>query len=108
MMIMWSVQIIKIYAIKDLVYQWKVDYTDDSSFHNWMSDQNLYCESHFMIGLFGSCLFAGFALLGLFLRLGNIYGRKKVLIFGIILQTILASVLLFSNNYKFYYVILFL
>ena len=40
---------------------YKVDYTDEYSFHNWIPDETLYCESSFMIGLFGSCFFAGFA-----------------------------------------------
>ena len=62
--------------VPDKVYEWKVDYDDKYSFHNWITDYELYCISDFMIGLFGWCMFAGMGLMGLGLRLADVYGRK--------------------------------
>ena len=42
--------------------KWYVDYSDSESFHNWMTDYDLYWDSSFMIGLFGSTFFVGFTL----------------------------------------------
>ena len=47
------------------VYDWYPNFKDRESFHNWMTEQNLYCKSSFMIGLFGSLFFVGLAVNGL-------------------------------------------
>ena len=58
------------------VHQWKVDYEDKYSFHNWITEQNMYCKGDFLIGLFGCWFFVGFGLMGIVIKLGDIYGRK--------------------------------
>ena len=88
--------------------KWYVDYSDSKSFHNWMTDQEMYCESNFMIGLFGSVFFLGFAMTGIMLKQADKFGRKKVLTFGLIMQTICWYLLYFSDNQYAHYVILFL
>ena len=60
------------------------------SLHNWIEPLNLACASDFEIGLFGSLYFVGFAV-GAFsvVRLGDVYGRKWVLVTALGVQTIL-------------------
>lgn len=67
---------------------WYEDFSDDFSFHNWMTDLNLYCKSGFMIGLLGSVYFIGFAINGLLLKQSDYIGRKGVIIIGSFLQII--------------------
>ena len=48
---------------------------------NWISDFNLMCSSRITLGFFGSLHFAGNVIGAMFiLRLGDIYGRKPVLL----------------------------
>ena len=56
--------------------KWYVDYTDSMSYHNWMTDLELYWNSSFMIGLFGSAFFIGFTTSGIILKQTDKYGRK--------------------------------
>lgn len=69
---------------EDLDY--KVDYDDPYSFHNWMTDEKLFCESDFMIGLFGSLFFVGFACSGILLKTSDYFGRTFVIKVGCFLQ----------------------
>ena len=73
-----------------------------------MTDQNLYCKSSFMIGLFGSLYYIGYALYGVYLKQSDRYGRKAILITSCAFQGILWATLHFSDNYIVYYVCLFL
>jgi len=41
-----------------------------------MTDLELYCYSDFLIGLFGSLYFVGFALNGVILKQADRFGRK--------------------------------
>ncbi len=57
----------------------RVDWSDDTSLHNWVEDLNLTCTPGFEIGLIGASMFAGWALAATFLpRLADVYGRKPV------------------------------
>lgn len=93
---------------KGKVEEWYVDYEEEESFHNWMTDQNLYCEDSFLIGLFGSVYFLGFALSGFILKQSDTYGRKKIMTLGSFLQIIALYGIYFSDNYIAYYVFLFI
>ena len=64
----------------------EVDYNDSESYHNWMTDEQLYCKSKFMIGLFGSLFFLGFAISGLMLKFSDTVGRVRIVRFGLFLQ----------------------
>ncbi|CAI2363436.1 unnamed protein product [Moneuplotes crassus] len=77
---------------------WRVDYTDSKSFHNWMTDLELYCHSDFMIGLFGSMLFLGFALSGIGLKQSDRFGRKNTILGGILISLISVFILFFWRN----------
>ena len=74
---------------RNLVQDWYPNFDDKESFHNWMTEQNLYCKSSFMIGLFGSLYFLGFALNGIYVKQSDRFGRKAILISGSILQAII-------------------
>lgn len=90
------------------VYDWYVDYTQKESFHNWMTDHNLYCKDSFVIGLFGSVYFVGLAIGGFILKLSDTYGRRNIIIFASFLHIIAIYGVYFSNNYIAYYAFIFI
>ena len=89
------------------MYEWRVDYTDRYSYHNWMTDQQLYCKSDFMIGLLGTLFFTGLGLMGLIMKLADKYGRKRMITVGCLFQLTMVYALMFSNDYRIYYGLLF-
>ena len=76
----------------------EVDYNDEFSFHNWMTDQSLYCYSSFEIGLLGSLFFLGFAISGILLKFSDIIGRKMVMQVGTLLQAVCCYLFYFTDN----------
>lgn len=60
-----------------------------------------------MIGLYGSAFFVGFALTGVVLKQSDIFGRKKILQFGLFVQILCCYGLYFLNNQYLDYVLLF-
>ena len=87
----------------------EVDYSDPKSFHNWMTDQELYCYSGFQIGLLGSMFFLGLALSGILLKMSDYIGRLNVVKIGQVIQILCCYSFYFSNNiYSYYITMLFL
>ncbi|CAI2362642.1 unnamed protein product [Moneuplotes crassus] len=86
---------------------WRVDYTDQFSFRNWMTELQLYCYSDFWIGLFGSLCILGVALNGVILKQADHFGRRKMLIFTCIAQTMSCLVLFYTTSIYVIYVVLF-
>ena len=72
-----------------------------------MTEQNLYCKSSFVIGLFGSLVFLGVALSGIIIKQGDRFGRKAILIYGSLGHAIVWFILFFSQNYIVYLVFMF-
>ena len=59
------------------------------------------CTPKNVFGLFGTCFFVGWvAGSSFFPRLSDIFGRKKLAIFGNILHSIAAFILVFGNSMK--------
>jgi MFS family permease len=56
------------------------------SLHNIIEQLDFYCETDMEIGLFGSSFLVG-VVIGCvtFARMGDIYGRKKIFIIGMML-----------------------
>ena len=71
---------------------------------------NLMCMDHAVVGLIGSINYAGFALFSLFgPRLSDHFGRKKVIIPGLILCIMSEALIIFvSRNFYFTLVLIFL
>lgn len=66
---------------------YKVNTDDETSLENWFTDLHLECLSKPRIGLIGSSLFAGWALSAIFIpRMADLYGRKKIFMFSMILE----------------------
>ena len=87
--------------------QWRIDWSDSESLHNWMTDMELYWTSNFEIGLIGSLFFLGFAICGVLVKLLDNYGRKPILIAGAATNIVITIVLYFVNNLYVRYVFLF-
>jgi MFS family permease len=86
--------------------EWRVDYTDGETFENWITDLDLYCETDFAIGAFGSAFFVGFALSGILLKMSDYIGRKKVISIGLIMQIMCCYGIYFFHNKYLYYLLI--
>ena len=74
---------------------------------NWISDFNLMCTSKITLGLFGSLHFAGNVIGAMFiLRLGDIYGRKPVLLFSTLSTMFVVFSMYFTQNLYLVYALL--
>ncbi|CAI2368137.1 unnamed protein product [Moneuplotes crassus] len=80
-------------------HNWTINWNEERSIHNWITEMNLYCAEKWKIGLFGSMYYLG-SLLGtiVFINLSDIYGRKICTRVSYILCTISFSVIIFSSN----------
>eukprot|EP00347_Sterkiella_histriomuscorum_P016560 403352729 len=59
--------------------KYEVDWSAETSLHNWIEDLNLRCESSTKIGLIGSMYFAGWVTAAFILpRMSDVYGRKII------------------------------
>lgn len=87
--------------------KFKVDYDDDATIANWITQMDLYWIGKFKIGLFGSVYFLGFCFSGLILMLADKYGRKKLTIFGTALVMVWIITLYFCTNLDMAYVCIF-
>jgi len=86
---------------------WRPDFTDSQSFHNWMTEDELYWESSFKIGLFGSLIFVGFAINGIIMKQADKFGRKIIIFYGCIGQFICCIGLLSTNIVNVKYFLIF-
>ena len=58
-------------------HNWTVNWDEERSIKNWISDMNLFCTEKWKIGLFGSMYYFGSFLGSLvFINVSDIYGRK--------------------------------
>lgn len=67
--------------------------------NNWYSEMDLMCLSAAKIGFLITAYYIGFAIGGLCFTFPDTYGRKKSLIFGLILATISQTVMIVSHDY---------
>ena len=63
-------------GIRDESIKFKIDYDDENTINNWVTQMDLYWLNRFQMGLFGSMYFIGFVLSGFLLMLSDVYGRK--------------------------------
>jgi putative MFS transporter len=67
------------------------------------------CVSKARVGLIGSSLFAGWALSAIFIpRLSDIYGRKRIFLFSMLLQICVFLPLYFSRNLTLTTILMFI
>ena len=84
------------------------DSSSSSTYNNWITKLGLLCIEDFDLGLFGTFYIAGFVFSALtLLRLGDIFGRKRVLIIGNVVNFTLFILLFFATNVKVIYILLF-
>ena len=87
---------------------YKLDDSSSFTISNWITNRNLLCISSFNIGLFGSIYMSGYVFGALtILRLGDVYGRKPILILSSISNTIIYFLLCFAGNTYLIYALLF-
>ena len=90
--------------------QYVIDYNSGGeNQHNWIQQYDLLCASKFQISAIGSSFFFGnFAGSFVLPRLGDIYGRKPLFQFGLVLQTITYLGLLKASRIEVLYCLLVL
>lgn len=77
----------------------RVDWSDDTSLHNWIEALNLECTPKEQIGLVGSMLFAGWGIAAIFLpRQADVFGRKKVYLIAMTGHFIFYAGIIASRN----------
>ena len=85
------------------------DNSASSTITNWITDRNLICISSFNLGLFGSIYMCGYAFGALtILRLGDIIGRKPILVLWSASNTIIYFLLYFTRETYLIYGLLFI
>ena len=88
---------------------WRVDWSDQRSIHNWISDLELYCVDKWKIGLFGSLYYFGYLIGSIsFINLSDIYGRKICTRTSYILHTVSFFLIIFISNLYARYVFIFI
>ena len=74
---------------------------------NWISDFHLMWSSNVTLGLFGSLHFIGYVLGSIFIiRLGDVYGRKPILLMWTIATIILTFLMYFTEELWLIYLLL--
>lgn len=58
------------------IRQWKIDWNNDLSIHNWITDSEEYWISSIRVGLIGSCYFVGILLGSILFQSSDWIGRK--------------------------------
>ncbi|CAI2361592.1 unnamed protein product [Moneuplotes crassus] len=87
---------------------WRVDYADEFSFRNWITELQLYCYPDFWIGFLGSAHFVGVIFNGLILKHSDYFGSKKMLTITSVGQAICCFSLFYCTNITLIYIILFI
>jgi MFS family permease len=85
-----------------------VNYSGDrDSIDNLINQLDFHCAPDFMVGLFGSFFLLGMVIGCLTLaRMGDIYGRKKVFILGMVCQVAACGGLLVSRSAPIDYILM--
>ena len=87
---------------------YKVDYSTNLSLRNWVQEYDMYCAPKYQFGLFGSFYFAAVVIsCVIFPALADRVGRRRVALFGIILQLLATVLLQFSASARFTYFLVF-
>lgn len=78
----------------------RVNYTEETSIHNWFEQYHLTCKSSLETGYIGSSFFVG-AFFGSFVipRAADVVGRKPMFILGLCIYICVTIGLMFATNY---------
>ena len=88
---------------------YEIDFSEETSLHNWVSEYGLECAPKYELGLFGSLYFAAVVLGSLvFAPLADRIGRRPVTLAGLLLAAVAQTLILFSPSLKLTYVLYFL
>jgi MFS family permease len=88
--------------------EWEIDWNNSQSIMNWVQELDLLCVPKFEIGLFGSLYFFGFALSGIFLKISDHIGRRKVIQIGCLFCCFIITYLYAFPDIYIRYIMLFL
>ena len=91
------------------VISYEVDWDNMYSLHNWVEKLDLTCKPSWKLGLIGSMVFVGwFCTLPWLPRLSDMYGRKKILIFGMFGDLLLFIAMYLANSFVLMLIVMFL
>ena len=89
--------------------EYQIDFSDETSLKNWVSEYGLECAPKYELGAFGSLYFAAVVIGSLlFAPLADKIGRRPVTLAGVLLAAISQTCMLFSPSLKFSYALYFL
>ena len=67
---------------------WQINWSSTQTINNWVEEMDLICTPKYLIGMFGSSYMIGLALSGIFLKLSDHFGRKRIIQIGCLLSWI--------------------
>ena len=89
---------------KDVCYDksvssWEINWADSETIVNLITHFGLYCDE-LRLGLFGSFFLLGNVVGSVTItRVGDIYGRKYVLIVGLVIYSVMSALMIVIKNY---------
>ncbi|CDW82898.1 organic cation [Stylonychia lemnae] len=90
-------------------FNWKIDEGNNRSLNNWVQKFNLHCSDSYIIGLFGSIDFLGQLIASfIFPPLSDKYGRRIIVVSGMVLQMLIILGMFFISNYLTMYLVIFI
>lgn len=76
-----------------------MDYTSEKTLDNWQNKLDLMCQPSWKIGALGTALFIGWASTLLWVpRLGDKYGRKNLFAFGMSLNLLMYTLMMWTQS----------
>jgi hypothetical protein len=78
--------------------QWQIDYNDETTVHNWMTEDKAFCISGFKLGLIGSYMFCGILISTILIQLADYIGRKYFIQIASIISIIVVNLLFFVKS----------
>jgi hypothetical protein len=79
--------------------EWRYNYEDEKSLHNWVEKLHLECEQPYKIGLIGSSYFIGFSCTVFWVpSLSDVYGRSTIYRVGIFLIVLTLSCIYLAKS----------
>jgi len=79
------------------ILSWEIDWDSSKSLYNWQQKLDLMCRPEWQAGFIGTIYFIGYVVTLLWIpRLADAYGRKKIFAWGMAIQSLFYTILMFT------------